>query len=208
MARLVPGRLAVTTLCSRHLPAPGAEPAPPQEGTQTCAGVCPHSSPNRPGGGWGPLPSNLWFGFTEEEKDDGLTMSVVSGEGTKSPPNGDRVEAQSDRPAKPGESETCLRSDTPCLGGTQCWCAAAGGGGDRREGLGHGSTGKVLHLLQEGQQGIFQYLTRAMRGRGSHPTEGGAGCLFHYLLCHIPQKQQSPPQYSAVFLQFSHLSHQ
>ncbi|XP_058656379.1 uncharacterized protein LOC131554801 [Ammospiza caudacuta] len=38
---------------------------------------------------------------SEEEKDDGLTMSVVSGEGTKSPPNGDRLEAQSDRPAKP-----------------------------------------------------------------------------------------------------------
>ncbi|XP_009071339.1 PREDICTED: uncharacterized protein LOC103800708 [Acanthisitta chloris] len=31
---------------------------------------------------------------SEEEKDDGLTMSVVSSEGVKSPPNGDHVEAQ------------------------------------------------------------------------------------------------------------------
>lgn len=47
------------------------------------------------------------FGFTEEEKDDGLTMSVVSSEGVKSPPNGDHVEAQAaqiDCPPKPGGS--------------------------------------------------------------------------------------------------------
>lgn len=46
---------------------------------------------------------------SEEEKDDGLTMSVVSGEGMKSPPNGDRVEAQaaqSDRPPKPDAAQT------------------------------------------------------------------------------------------------------
>lgn len=42
---------------------------------------------------------------SEEEKDDGLTMSVVSGEGTKSPPNGDRVEAQTDRPPKPDAAQ-------------------------------------------------------------------------------------------------------
>ncbi|XP_023800662.1 uncharacterized protein LOC111941715 [Cyanistes caeruleus] len=45
---------------------------------------------------------------SEEEKDDGLTMSVVSGEGTKSPPNGDRVEAQAaqtDRPPKPDAAQ-------------------------------------------------------------------------------------------------------
>lgn len=80
------------------------------------------------------------FGFTEEEKDDGLTMSVVSSEGMKSPPNGDRVEAQaaqSDRPPKPGESsDWCEVGQTPCLGGTQCLCVAAGGGGDSREGPG------------------------------------------------------------------------
>jgi len=47
------------------------------------------------------------FGFTEEEKDDGLTMSMVSSEGVKSPPNGDHVEAQAaqiDCPSKPGGS--------------------------------------------------------------------------------------------------------
>lgn len=47
------------------------------------------------------------FCFTEEEKDDGLTMSVVSSEGVKSPPNGDHVEAQAaqiDCPPKPGGS--------------------------------------------------------------------------------------------------------
>lgn len=65
------------------------------------------------------------FAFTEEEKDDGLTMSVVSGEGMKSPPNGDRVEAQAaqtDRPPKPGESgrtDTFFRRDTVSVCG--CW---------------------------------------------------------------------------------------
>ncbi|XP_057245940.1 uncharacterized protein LOC130588928 [Malurus melanocephalus] len=46
---------------------------------------------------------------SEEEKDDGLTMSVVSSEGMKSPPNGDRVEAQAaqtDRPPKPDAAQT------------------------------------------------------------------------------------------------------
>ncbi|RMC01696.1 hypothetical protein DUI87_21710 [Hirundo rustica rustica] len=45
---------------------------------------------------------------SEEEKDDGLTMSVVCGEGAKSPPNGDRAEAQAaqtDRPAKPDAAQ-------------------------------------------------------------------------------------------------------
>ncbi|KAJ7413647.1 hypothetical protein WISP_89250 [Willisornis vidua] len=44
-----------------------------------------------------------------EEKDDGLTMSVVSSEGVKSPPNGDHVEAQAapaDRPPKPDAAQT------------------------------------------------------------------------------------------------------
>lgn len=54
------------------------------------------------------FPSSLWFWFfTEEEKDDGLIMSVVSSEGVKSPPNGDHVEAQAaqiDCPPKPGGS--------------------------------------------------------------------------------------------------------
>ncbi|XP_019475445.1 uncharacterized protein LOC100543444 isoform X2 [Meleagris gallopavo] len=42
---------------------------------------------------------------SEEEKDDGITMSVVSSEGVKSPPNGDHVEAQAaqiDCPPMPG----------------------------------------------------------------------------------------------------------
>ncbi|XP_009490981.2 uncharacterized protein LOC104038369 [Pelecanus crispus] len=46
---------------------------------------------------------------SEEEKDDGLTMSVVSSEGVKSPPNGDRVEAQAaqiDCPPKPDTART------------------------------------------------------------------------------------------------------
>ncbi|XP_027744142.1 uncharacterized protein LOC114059659 isoform X1 [Empidonax traillii] len=46
---------------------------------------------------------------SEEEKDDGLTMSVVSSEGVKSPPNGDHVEvqaAQADRPPKPDAAQT------------------------------------------------------------------------------------------------------
>ncbi|KFZ61726.1 hypothetical protein N338_13467 [Podiceps cristatus] len=46
---------------------------------------------------------------SEEEKDDGLTMSVVSSEGVKSPPNGDHVEAQAaqiDCPPKPGAART------------------------------------------------------------------------------------------------------
>lgn len=41
------------------------------------------------------------FGFTDEEKDDGITMSVVSSEGVKSPPNGDHVEAQAAQIACP-----------------------------------------------------------------------------------------------------------
>lgn len=51
------------------------------------------------------FPSSLWFWLTEEEKDDGITMSVVSSEGVKSPPNGDHVEAQAaqiDCPPMPG----------------------------------------------------------------------------------------------------------
>lgn len=67
-------------------------------------GVWPLSRPAEPRGSFLQVSG---CGFTEEEKDDGLTMSVVSGEGMKSPPNGDRVEAQaaqSDRPPKPGES--------------------------------------------------------------------------------------------------------
>ncbi|KFQ84728.1 hypothetical protein N337_03871 [Phoenicopterus ruber ruber] len=46
---------------------------------------------------------------SEEEKDDGLTMSVVSSEGVKSPPNGDHVEAQAaqiDCPPKPDAAQT------------------------------------------------------------------------------------------------------
>ncbi|KAF1491318.1 hypothetical protein FQV08_0014383, partial [Pygoscelis antarcticus] len=46
---------------------------------------------------------------SEEEKDDGLTMSVVSSEGVKSPPNGDHVEAQAaqiDCPPKPDAART------------------------------------------------------------------------------------------------------
>ncbi|KFQ31000.1 PREDICTED: uncharacterized protein LOC103774251 [Merops nubicus] len=44
-----------------------------------------------------------------EEKDDGLTMSVISSEGVKSPPNGDHVEAQAaqvDCPSKPDTAQT------------------------------------------------------------------------------------------------------
>lgn len=79
-----------------------------------------------PGPGlWEASSSRSGFAFTEEEKDDGLTMSVVSGEGMKSPPNGDRVEAQAaqtDRPPKPGESgrtDTFFRRDTVSVCG--CW---------------------------------------------------------------------------------------
>ncbi|KAM6417090.1 uncharacterized protein J5M81_002680 [Pluvialis apricaria] len=46
---------------------------------------------------------------SEEEKDDGLIMSVVSSEGVKSPPNGDHVEAQAtqiDCPPKPDAAQT------------------------------------------------------------------------------------------------------
>ncbi|KAM9628694.1 uncharacterized protein ACIBXB_017880 isoform 2-T2 [Morphnus guianensis] len=46
---------------------------------------------------------------SEEEKDDGLTMSVVSSEGVKSPPDGDHVEvqaAQIDCPSKPDAAQT------------------------------------------------------------------------------------------------------
>ncbi|XP_072201016.1 uncharacterized protein [Excalfactoria chinensis] len=49
-----------------------------------------------------PIPS-------EEEKDDGITMSVVSSEGVKSPPNGDHVEAQAgqiDCPSVPDTART------------------------------------------------------------------------------------------------------
>ncbi|NP_990513.2 B6.1 precursor [Gallus gallus] len=38
---------------------------------------------------------------SDEEKDDGITMSVVSSEGVKSPPNGDHVEAQAAQIACP-----------------------------------------------------------------------------------------------------------
>lgn len=57
---------------------------------------------------WGPLPfKSLIFGFSEDEKDDGIAMSVVSSEAVKSPPNGDHVEAQAaqiDCPPVPGVS--------------------------------------------------------------------------------------------------------
>ncbi|XP_069725753.1 uncharacterized protein [Phaenicophaeus curvirostris] len=46
---------------------------------------------------------------SEEEKDDGLTMSVVCSEVVKSPPNGDHVEAQAaqvDCPPKPDAAQT------------------------------------------------------------------------------------------------------
>ncbi|XP_010222855.1 PREDICTED: uncharacterized protein LOC104577111 [Tinamus guttatus] len=46
---------------------------------------------------------------SEEEKDDGVTMSVVSSEGVKSPPNGDRVDAQAVQtacPLKPDAAQT------------------------------------------------------------------------------------------------------
>ncbi|XP_062430615.1 uncharacterized protein LOC134139826 [Rhea pennata] len=46
---------------------------------------------------------------SEEEKDDGVTMSVVSSEGVKSPPNGDHVDAQAvqtDCPLKPDAAQT------------------------------------------------------------------------------------------------------
>lgn len=88
-------------------------------------GVCAHSSPARAGAVGGLFLHISGFAFTEEEKDDGLTMSVVSGEGMKSPHNGDRVEAQAaqaDRPPKPGESgrtDTFFRRDTVSVCG--CW---------------------------------------------------------------------------------------
>lgn len=60
------------------------------------------------------------FGFTEE-KDDGLTMSMVSSEDVKSPPNGDHVEAQAaqiDCPPKPGgSSDLFWVRQIACLGG-------------------------------------------------------------------------------------------
>ncbi|KFQ57321.1 PREDICTED: uncharacterized protein LOC104412222 [Nestor notabilis] len=46
---------------------------------------------------------------SDEEKDDGLTMSMVSSESVKSPPNGDHVEAQAaqiDCPPKPDAAQT------------------------------------------------------------------------------------------------------
>ncbi|XP_064008207.1 uncharacterized protein LOC135179958 [Pogoniulus pusillus] len=46
---------------------------------------------------------------SEEEKDDGLAMSMISSEGMKSPPNGDHVEAQAaqiDCPSKPDTAQT------------------------------------------------------------------------------------------------------
>ncbi|XP_056183689.1 uncharacterized protein LOC130144286 isoform X1 [Falco biarmicus] len=46
---------------------------------------------------------------SDEEKDDGVTMSVVSSEAVKSPPNGDHVEAQAaqiDCPPKPDAART------------------------------------------------------------------------------------------------------
>uniref|UniRef100_A0A8B9P295 Ig-like domain-containing protein n=1 Tax=Apteryx owenii TaxID=8824 RepID=A0A8B9P295_APTOW len=46
---------------------------------------------------------------SEEEKDDGVTMSVVSSEGVKSPPSGDHVDAQAvqtDCPLKPDAVQT------------------------------------------------------------------------------------------------------
>ncbi|KFW90797.1 uncharacterized protein LOC104044466 [Phalacrocorax carbo] len=46
---------------------------------------------------------------SEEEKDDGLTMSIVSSEGVKTPPSGDHVEAkaaQIDCPPKPDAAQT------------------------------------------------------------------------------------------------------
>ncbi|XP_032660722.1 T-cell surface antigen CD2-like isoform X1 [Chelonoidis abingdonii] len=47
---------------------------------------------------------------SEEEKEEGMTMSVISNEGTKSPPNGDHHEAPSapdDSPPNPESTETC-----------------------------------------------------------------------------------------------------
>lgn len=51
------------------------------------------------------------FGFAEEEKDDRLTMSMISSESVKSPPSGDYVEAQAaqtDCPPKPGGSSDLI----------------------------------------------------------------------------------------------------
>lgn len=86
--KLVSGRLAAG-LHPWHLLALGVEPGLREEEARVCwwpgllLGWCRTSFLQASG-----------FGFTEEEKDDGITMSVVSSEGVKSPPSGDHVEAQ------------------------------------------------------------------------------------------------------------------
>lgn len=85
------------------------------EEVQACGGGLVNEHANecaKAAGMWGtPFLQVSGFGFTEEEKDDGLTMSVVSSEGAKSPPNGDHVEAQAAQtawPPKPGGSSELL----------------------------------------------------------------------------------------------------
>lgn len=106
VAKLVSDRLSVA-LCTRHLSAPGMEPVPHEE-THACVMVQPLSQCAKAAGLWETAFLQVSdFDFTEDEKDDGLTMSMISSEGVKSPPNGDHVEAQAAQtgcPSKPGGS--------------------------------------------------------------------------------------------------------
>lgn len=177
MARRVSGRLAVT-LCSLICLLRERSQRRVRRGRKHPSGLWPHSSPAEAGAVGGLLLQIPGFGFTEEEKDDGLTMSVVSGEGMKSPPNGDRVEAQAaqtDRPPKPGESSDLSEAgQTPFLGGTQCLCVSGGDGGDSTEGLGHASTGKVA----AGHFSVpYSCRQRQRQPSHTHPTEGAASRL-------------------------------
>lgn len=114
VAKLVSDRLSVA-LCTQHLSAPGTEPVPHEE-MHACVMVQPLNERAKAAGLWATAFLQVSdFGFTEDEKDDGLTMSMVSSEGVKSPPNGDHVEAQAaqiDCPSKPGGSSDLSQTDS------------------------------------------------------------------------------------------------
>lgn len=123
MARQVSGRLAVT-LGSGICVCRERSQRRARRGCKHALGVWHRKKPAKAGGVGGLCLQISGFGFTEEEKDDGLTMSVVSGEGTKSSPNGDRVEAQAaqtERPPKPGECSDLFSPDTVFVSGWWGW---------------------------------------------------------------------------------------
>lgn len=90
----------------------------------------PHNERASAAGGWGASSLQVsHFGFAEDEKDDGIAMSVVSSEAVKTPPNGDHVEAQAvqiDCPPVPGASSDLFHARQPAEEGEMNVCDSGG----------------------------------------------------------------------------------